>query len=395
MSEEKLLKEQIDYQTITLHIVQDDFDEKVQCKVLDCDSISQVKSKILDALFKNTPFSMRPSVHEVDLEWRHGRGGHVTLQDEDVTTKTINGWRKLNTLAHYGVKESAIMSLISRQNDSFNTPYKIPCKNCTGIYCSNSHIRVYNSDITDQNVHYYHLVKPIEYQHIINKSSEHSHKAIPEIFLTRLLSTKGTVHKFVDDFFSTILTVNEVLPPAVKWLFDLFDDAARTHGIMNPEVVHAWKSNSLPLRFWVNLIKNPDFIFDINKTATVDSSLSVIAQTFMDACSLTEHRLCKDSPSNKLLFAKDLPTYRDMVIRFYQSVSQLPQVTDQELSTSMQQLSVEQLNEFDTLSALKELYIYVSKYREQIILGLENKMHLAHKLDNIACTMEGDPTSIC
>ncbi|KAF9417011.1 hypothetical protein HW555_005839 [Spodoptera exigua] len=395
LSEEKLLKEQIDYQTITLHIVQDDFDEKVQCKVLDCDSISQVKSKILDALFKNTPFSMRPSVHEVDLEWRHGRGGHVTLQDEDVTTKTINGWRKLNTLAHYGVKESAVMSLISRQNDSFNTPYKIPCKNCTGIYCSNSHIRVYNSDITDQNVHYYHLVKPIEYQHIINKSSEHSHKAIPEIFLTRLLSTKGTVHKFVDDFFSTILTVNEVLPPAVKWLFDLFDDAARTHGIMNPEVVHAWKSNSLPLRFWVNLIKNPDFIFDINKTATVDSSLSVIAQTFMDACSLTEHRLCKDSPSNKLLFAKDLPTYREMVIRFYQSVSQLPQVTDQELSTSMQQLSVEQLNEFDTLSALKELYIYVSKYREQIILGLENKMHLAHKLDNIACTMEGDPTSIC
>ncbi|CAF4870399.1 unnamed protein product [Pieris macdunnoughi] len=334
LSEEKLLKEQIDYQIVTLHIIQDDFDDKVQCKVLDCDSISQVK-------------------------------------------------------------ESAVMSLIPRQNDSFNTPYKIPCKNCTGIYCTNSHIRVYKSDISDQNVHYYHLVKPIEYQHIVNKSSEHSHKAIPEIFLTRLLSTKGTVHKFVDDFFGTILTVNEVLPPAVKWLFDLFDDAARSHGIINPEVVHAWKSNSLPLRFWVNLIKNPDFIFDINKTATVDSSLSVIAQTFMDACSLSEHRLCKDSPSNKLLFAKDLPTYRDMVIHFYQAVSQLPQVTDQELSTSMQQLSVEQLNEFDTLSALKELYIYVSKYREPIVLGLENKMHLAHKLDNIACTMEGDPSSIC
>ncbi|GBP36831.1 Plexin-B [Eumeta japonica] len=86
LSEEKLLKEQIDYQVITLHIIQDDFDDKIQCKVLDCDSISQVKSKILDALFKNTPFSLRPSVHEVDLEWRHG-GGHVTLQDEDVTTK--------------------------------------------------------------------------------------------------------------------------------------------------------------------------------------------------------------------------------------------------------------------------------------------------------------------
>lgn len=54
----------------------------------------------------------------------------------------------------------------------------------------------------------------------------------------------------------------------------------------------------------MNFIKNPDFIFDINKTATVDTCLSVIAQTFMDACSTTEHRLGKDSPSNKLLFAK-------------------------------------------------------------------------------------------
>jgi hypothetical protein len=55
----------------TLHVVQDDLDEKIQCKVLDCDTISQVKSKILDALYKNTPFSMRPSIHEVDLGMYH------------------------------------------------------------------------------------------------------------------------------------------------------------------------------------------------------------------------------------------------------------------------------------------------------------------------------------
>lgn len=52
-------------------MVQDDLDEKIQCKVLDCDTISQVKSKILDALYKNTPFSMRPSIHEVDLGMYH------------------------------------------------------------------------------------------------------------------------------------------------------------------------------------------------------------------------------------------------------------------------------------------------------------------------------------
>lgn len=370
LSEERLLRENVPHSVVTLHIVQDDLDEKIQCKVLDCDTVSQVKSKILDALFKNTPFSLRPSIYEVDLEWRHGRGGHLTLQDEDLTTKTVNGWKKLNTLAHYGVKESAVMSLISRQNDSFNN-CKQPCHNCvTGMYFSNtqSPIITTNGDIeTGSNSRIYHLVKPVEdHQFPNNKAMERTHKAIPEIFLTRLLSTKGTIQKFVDDFFLTILTVNEALPPAVKWLFDLFDEAARKHGILDPEVVHSWKSNSLPLRFWVNFIKNPDFIFDINKTTTLDSCLSVIAQTFMDSCSTTEHRLGKDSPSNKLLFAKDIPRYREMVVQFYSSVAMLPVITDQEMGSAMQQLSSQQAEEFDTIAALKELYIYITKYREPV-----------------------------
>nr|XP_023013437.1 plexin-B [Leptinotarsa decemlineata]XP_023013439.1 plexin-B [Leptinotarsa decemlineata]XP_023013440.1 plexin-B [Leptinotarsa decemlineata] len=404
LSEERLLRENVEYSVVTLHIVQDDLDEKIQCKVLDCDTISQVKSKILDALFKNTPFSLRPSIYEVDLEWRHGRGGHLTLQDEDLTTKTICGWKKLNTLAHYGVKESAVMSLISRQNDSFNN-CKQPCHNCvTGMYLNNSQspIITTNGDIeAPNNLRIYHLVKPIDdHQFLNNKMIERTHKAIPEIFLTRLLSTKGTIQKFVDDFFMTILTVNEALPPAVKWLFDLLDDAARKHGIQDPEVVHAWKSNSLPLRFWVNFIKNPDFIFDINKTSTLDSCLSVIAQTFMDSCSTTEHRLGKDSPSNKLLFAKDIPRYREMVSQFYSDVAMLPIITDQEMGSAMQQLSAQQAEEFDTVAALKELYIYVAKYREPILEALSTdphcrRLHLAQKVEGVAYTLGGDENTTC
>lgn len=59
------------------------------------------------------------------------------------------------------------------------------------------------------------------------------------------------------------------------------------------QVVHTWKSNSLPLRFWVNLIKNPNFVFDIHKSNIVDACLSVVAQTFMDSCSTSDHRLGK------------------------------------------------------------------------------------------------------
>lgn len=36
-------------------------------KVLDCDTISQIKEKILDAMYKNAPFSSRPAKEDLDL----------------------------------------------------------------------------------------------------------------------------------------------------------------------------------------------------------------------------------------------------------------------------------------------------------------------------------------
>lgn len=55
-----------------------------------------------------------------------------------------------------------------------------------------------------------------------------------------------------------------------------------------------------------------------------------------------------------------------MVKQFYRDVARLPQISDQEMGTAMQQLSVQQNDEFDTIAALKELYIYVTKYRAQV-----------------------------
>lgn len=56
---------------------------------------------------------------------------------------------------------------------------------------------------------------------------------------------------------------------------------------------------SLPLRFWVNILKNPHFIFDVHVSEVVDASLSVIAQTFMDACTKSEHKLSRVSGNIK------------------------------------------------------------------------------------------------
>lgn len=40
---------------------------EVQVKVLNCDTISQVKEKILDAIYKNVPYSHRQKASDMDL----------------------------------------------------------------------------------------------------------------------------------------------------------------------------------------------------------------------------------------------------------------------------------------------------------------------------------------
>ena len=71
--------------------------------------------------------------------------------------------------------------------------------------------------------------------------------------------------------------------------------------------------SSLPLRFWVNIIKNPEFIFDIHKSASVDSCLTVVAQAYIDGCSTSELQYTKDTPSARLLYVNEVQGYKKMI----------------------------------------------------------------------------------
>uniref|UniRef100_A0A8C5U4W3 Plexin cytoplasmic RasGAP domain-containing protein n=1 Tax=Malurus cyaneus samueli TaxID=2593467 RepID=A0A8C5U4W3_9PASS len=158
-----------------------------------------------------------------------------------------------------------------------------------------------------------------KHDHGDQKEGDRGSKMVSEIYLTRLL---GTLQKFVDDLFETLFSTvhrGSALPLAIKYMFDFLDEQADKHGIHDTDVRHTWKSNCLPLRFWVNVIKNPQFVFDIHKGSITDACLSVVAQTFMDSCSTSEHRLGKDSPSNKLLYAKDIPSYKRPMTQSWQS----------------------------------------------------------------------------
>ena len=155
------------------------------------------------------------------------------------------------------------------------------------------------------------------------------------------------------------------------------------------------KSNSLPLRFWVNLIKNPEFVFDVGKSNIVDACLSVVAQTFMDACSTSEHVLGKDSPSSKLLYAKDIPVYKDWVDRYYADIKAMPVISDQDMNAMLAEESRLHANEFNLNSALHELYSYAVKYNEQLILTLDEdefscKQRLAYKLEQVHNVMQSE-----
>ncbi|XP_036358669.1 plexin-A1 isoform X4 [Octopus sinensis] len=388
LSEDKLIRQQIDFRTLTINVCDtEQFSQPyVPVKVLDCDTITHVKEKIMDAIYKNAPFSRRPPIESLDLEWRSTPNEILILNDEDSTSKIEGDLKRLNSLAHYKVNDGAYMALRKKQTPVNTGPplqekptfYKYErLISENSLYTRSPSLgRTVNSsgipNDGENNIRKYHLVK--QHDSPTHREGDRGSKMVSEIYLTRLLTTKGTLQQYVDDLFERIFSTThrgQVLPLAIKYIFDFLDEQAQLHNI-EPEVVHTWKSNSLPLRFWVNIIKNPNFVFDIHKSHIVDSCLSVTAQTFMDSCSMSEHRLGKDSPSSKLLYAKDIPKYKAWVDRYYEDIKSIIPISDQDMNSMLQEESRLHCHEFNTEAALNELYKYVDSYSCKLLQALES-----------------------
>uniref|UniRef100_A0A671YTN7 Plexin b2b n=1 Tax=Sparus aurata TaxID=8175 RepID=A0A671YTN7_SPAAU len=374
-----LLGDDVEYSVLTLQVlVQSEGPDVTSVKVLNCDTISQVKEKIIEQVYRNQPYSQRPKVDSVTLEWRPGSTGQI-LSDLDLTSQKEGRWKRINTLAHYNVSTDKIEETCTKKN-------------------------IRNALLEDDKV--FHLVRPAdELDEIKSKrgsiKDKSMTKAITEIYLTRLLSVKGTLQQFVDDFFRSVLCSGAVVPPAVKYFFDFLDEQALKHNNVDEETIHIWKTNSLPLRFWVNILKNPHFIFDVHVSEVVDASLSVIAQTFMDACTKSEHKLSRDSPSNKLLYAKEISTYKKMVDDYYKGIRQMVPVSDQDMNTHLAEVSRVRgtADKLNTQVALHQLYQYASKYYDGIILSLEEdpaaqSKQLTLRLQQIAAALENKVTDL-
>uniref|UniRef100_A0A4W5LTH8 Plexin-B1 n=1 Tax=Hucho hucho TaxID=62062 RepID=A0A4W5LTH8_9TELE len=397
LNDNRLLREDIEYKTLTLNVLMPatgngGVPQTAPAKVLDCDTITQVKEKVLEQAWKGMSFSQRPHTDSLHLEWRAGMAGHLILSDEDLTSVVQGSWKRLNTLQHYKVPDGATVALVPRNSKHIH--------NDNHDYFPGEKTPMLD-DGDEGGVKLWHLVKANEEPDLpkhrrgsLRERERERAKAIPEIYLTRLLSMKGTLQKFVDDLFTVILSTNQPVPMAVKYFFDLLDEQALQHNITDPETIHIWKTNSLPLRFWINILKNPQFVFDVQASDHVDAVLSVIAQTFMDSCTIAEHKLGRDSPINKLLYARDIPRYKQMVERYYADIRQTISASDQEMNSALAELS-----RVNYLVALHELYKYINKYYDQIITALEEdptaqKMQLGYRLQQIAAAVENKVTDL-
>ncbi|XP_065215112.1 plexin-A1-like [Planococcus citri] len=414
LSERKLIRRNIDYRSLTIYVsVSEDTAcstglesalQNIPIKVLDCDTISQAKEKAVDGVYFAVNYSKRPKASELEFVLLSDSCDNKILCDIDSSSETEGEWRRLNTLRHYGITHGSKLNLESHKQTSHlhqsnQEEDDITCeilkssmKECAGAPLI-SLIDAYQSYHKE-----WHLIK-------LNRANDGTicrtrsrYVMMPEIYLTRLLSTKGTLQKFVNDVFEVILDIKRqksCFPVAIKYLFDFLDDQASLHSITDEEVVHAWKSNCLPLRFWVNLIKNPDFLFDVHKSCIIDSCLSVIAQAFMDSCSIGEHYLSKDSPTSKLLYAKDIPRYKEWVKKYYADIKDMPAVSPEYMRDVFAKESQLHCKDFNVNAAIFEIYKYAVKYKDRLMSVLmadesSRKLGLKEKLEKIFETMTND-----
>ncbi|KAH7644557.1 plexin-b [Dermatophagoides farinae] len=239
-------------------------------------------------------------------------------------------------------------------------------------------------------------------------------RSIPEIYLTRLLTTKGTIQQYVDDVFHTIFTVNERLPIAIKWLFDFFDQEAMKNSITDSDILAQWKSNSLILRFWVTILRMPEILFDIQSNISIDVCLDVLAQNLIDTCRHHHNQLImndnnnnnngngnvsngshsssnnnnnnndenngkifnkdpNNSSSSKLLYARDNANYQKIINEYYKDISLLPSIKESDIIAYMKDVSKTFEGKIHKDKSLDQLLTYCIAYKEQIFQSLSNE----------------------
>lgn len=114
------------------------------------------------------------------------------LKDIDGTNEKEGDWVKINTVAHYTLKEGAQLKLTKKSGQ--------------------------DSSAVGTNI--YHLEKKAE--------NDPDQKIAPsEVFFTRMMTMREVIHPQVDALFEAIFNMREAPPLSIKILFDFLDRTAK------------------------------------------------------------------------------------------------------------------------------------------------------------------------
>ncbi|XP_037317283.2 plexin-C1 [Pungitius pungitius] len=379
LSEDWLLWQAQDFTSLKLKVLfavgsDGEVSDHLEVNALSCDSVEQVKEKILSAFKAKFGFPYNGHLRDVRLEYEKN-GSFFALEEVDSSSEVIGEVTMLNTLKHYKVPDGASIKVLSKKDHPPLSPQ--------------------GSLKDDENFSgkYFHLIDP-DVDEDQSRNPERKKLKLKEVHLTKLLSTKVAVHSFVENLFRSIwgTTPQGRAPQAIKYFFDFLDTQADDMKITDPDVLHIWKTNSLPLRFWVNILKNPQFVFDMEKTPQLESCLSVITQAFMDSFSLSDTQLGKYAPTNKLLYAKDIPSFKQEVKAYYKHISDQSPLTGSEFKQFLQEESKKHENEFNEAAALREFYKFIQRYFPEIKEKLEQNgapAELMEQLQHVKNSFDG------
>eukprot|EP00049_Salpingoeca_infusionum_P013394 m.250412 g.250412 ORF g.250412 m.250412 type:complete len:1981 (-) comp15434_c0_seq1:317-6259(-) len=301
LNADTLLRERVSYRELTVSAVVELTGATITVTVLSCDSIGQVKRKIFQAV-SDTPEAPLPQAWQDAHLYRGEVVAGKELCDVDDATAIDGSWAKLNTLDFYKVETNEQLHVVTHQTHLgvVDTQKKGKRKQS-------------RSKLDPARLQRYHLVRDT------TDSAEAQSKIPSEIFLTYLMTVKATLQPFVDELIRAIFDA-DAMPLPVHCLFHLLETSAAELD-MDLQVLHVWKNNSLPLRFWINLVKNPEFLFDVDKTTTINSCLSAVAQVIMDSCSVSDQHLGANSPANKHLYRKEVAVFKQTVSNYYSSTA--------------------------------------------------------------------------
>lgn len=312
----KLLKEHVPSIRIDLSVTMSILGDRafdVPVTVNNVDTPSQVIHKVLEtASHGANEADVVPDPSSVALVEDGWPSNGRLLKDLDSTSvlDTTSGSVRLNTLTHYKINMGSKLKLIA------NTENENPIDQSPGRR------RISSRGQSDLN-----LRLTADRWHLVHRSPQNNNKkhvvedGLPaEVYLTYMLTMKGIVQPYIDKMISAMFDKDEI-PTSIKKLFDFLDTIAGELGYTDPQILHIWKNNALPLRFWVNLIKNPNFIYDVTVNDTTNSNLSTVAQVIMDACSTSRQELSRNSPVNKLLYNAEVHKYKAQVKNYYETVS--------------------------------------------------------------------------